>query len=184
MRKKMYWIAFVCIACLFMVSCNNKKHQKVEYQAWLQCSEDLLHYVTPVMEYSDYTGAVLTDTLMETDFLPIESQTVVTNGDTAQFLKCDLVNKVYSEFGITNRVIVRYIPKDIAYGNENVCFGHALSDSVTVKYGNNVKYALPYTNHTSISSSNNVAAEVEKIITHIDTLECVVDEDGNVEVKR
>lgn len=180
MKKKLMLFATLGMISLLMVSCCDKKQRKVEYQARLQCSEDLLHYVTPVVEYSDYTGEMLVDTLTEADFSPIEYYYVTSNGDTASFFQCDLVNKVFVEYGVYMQAIVRYVPKEVEYSGGFVCFGHGLSDSVVVSQGKYVRCSIGSSSGPIISISNNIPDEVERLMGHPDTLTCLVDEDGNV----
>ena len=177
MKKIFVFFAMAIMACLCMMSCD--KNRTVEYYSWFKCSPELLHYAIPVVEYSDNSGALLTDTLTEADFQMVSSPQDVVGGSDAQFLRCDLVNRVYLEYGIRNQLIVRYLPKGVDYAGESICLGHAMSDSVVVSQGKNESRSL-LTNNKIDLSTNSGQNYLDELFFHRDTMSCSVDENGKV----
>lgn len=176
--KKMYLLFAVAItACVSLTSCE--KNRTVEFYSWFKCSPEQLHYAIPVVEYSDYTGALLTDTLTEADFQMVSSPQDVVGGSDAPFLRCDLVNRVYLEYGIRNQLIVRYLPKEVDYAGESICLGHAVSDSLVVSQGKNESRSL-LTNNKIDLSTNSGQNYLDELFFHRDTMSCSVDENGKV----
>jgi len=180
MKKMIYFIVVAAVVVVGFVSCG-KGTNTVEYSTWFNCATDLLRYATPVVEYSDYTGAVLIDTLTEEDFQLVSSPEEVSGDDTTSFLRCDLVNKKYLEWGISNQLIVKYLPKAVEYVGEDVCLAHAISGSLEVKNLDNFESSTKFTRKIDLSTHSG-QEYLDELFSHADTLSCVVSKNGDVSI--
>ena len=180
MKKIFAFFVVAVVVILCFVSCGKGSHT-VEYSTWFNCATDLLHYATPVVEYSDYTGAVLIDTLTEEDFQLVSSLEEVSGDDTTSFLRCDLVNKKYLEWGITNQLVVKYLLKEVVYAGEDICLAHAISGSLEVKNLDNFESSSKFTRKIDLSTHSG-QEYLDEFFSHADTLSCVVSKNGDVSI--
>ena len=180
MKKMISFFVVAVMAVVCFVSCGKGTHT-VEYSTWFDCATDLLHYATPVVEYSDYTGAVLIDTLKEEDFLLVSSSEEVSGGDTTSFLRCDLVNKKYLEWGISNQLVVKYLPKEVEYAGEDICLAHTINGSLEVKNLDNFESSSKFTKKIDLSTHSG-QEYLDEFFSHADTLSCVVSKNGDVSI--
>lgn len=143
------------------------------------CSPDLLHYATPVVEFSDYSGSAQIDTLNEADFELVSSPGNVQGEVTTPVLRCDLVNNCFAGGGVNVKLIVKYLPKNVEYDGEGICLDRALCDSVVVKEGKDSFKEITFKNKLDLASHSG-QQYLDQLFEQQDVIVCVVSPTGDV----
>lgn len=177
MKKYLSIILVAVVVCLCLASCS--KNKTVEYYAWMFCSPDLLHYATPVVEFSDYSGSAQIDTLKEADFELVSSPGDVQGEITTPVLRCDLVNKCYAGDGVNIKLVVKYLPKNVEYNGEDICLDRAMCDSVVVKEGKDSFKEILFKNKLDLATHSG-QQYLDQLFEQQDVIICVVSPTGDV----
>ncbi len=176
---KVLVVAFILLA---VYSCDDDPY--VEFDYTLQCTDELLQYVTPIVTYKDNNGVTVTFDIEESKWdIPSKTSnfTVVINGDTIKYNKVWKKTTNYNDFTeVEDELTVRYKLKDGV--TEDMLpaissFGHRLSVQIELKDKDNDMHAF------AASANKSSFGSLSRILDAVDYFGFKAMNNGQIEQK-